>query len=74
MLPIASSTISAWYKNFVQLFTDEKLRTAFGNTMLTERKMPQEYINARGNGVTQQFVDWCRPLIGDELPELVSFC
>jgi len=23
-----------WYKNFVQLFTDEKLRTAFGNTML----------------------------------------
>ena len=42
--------------------------------MLTERKMPQEFINLRGNGVTQQFVDWCRPLIGDELPELVSFC
>ncbi|MGD7651619.1 MAG: 6-phosphofructokinase [Verrucomicrobiales bacterium] len=28
------------------------------------RHMPAEYINADGNGVTQAFIDYCRPLIG----------
>ncbi|MFR5152184.1 MAG: hypothetical protein ACLTER_24080 [Ruminococcus sp.] len=36
--------------------------------MLYERKMPDNFINERGNDVTQEFVDWCRPLIGDPLP------
>lgn len=55
------------------VYSAEPFLVEIEKVMLTERKMPQEYINARGNGVTQQFVDWCRPLIGDELPELVSF-
>ena len=29
----------------------------------TEKKVPQEWINAEGNGVTQQFVDYILPLI-----------
>lgn len=41
--------------------------------MLYERKMPDSYINERGNDVTQEFVDWCRPLIGEALPEFLNF-
>ena len=29
------------------------------DVMLVEKKMPDEYINAAGNGVTQAFIDWC---------------
>ena len=41
--------------------------------MMYERKMPDEFINEEGNGVTQAFLDWCRPLIGKELPDMISF-
>lgn len=41
--------------------------------MLYERKMPEHFINEEGNGVTQAFIDWCKPLIGEELPEMISF-
>ncbi len=41
--------------------------------MLHERVMPETYINERGNDVTEHFVQWCRPLIDGELPEMVSF-
>lgn len=41
--------------------------------MLTERVMPQEYINAAGNGVTQAYVDWLQPLMGDPLPRFINF-
>ncbi len=41
--------------------------------MMYERKMPDEFINEEGNGITQAFLDWCRPLIGEELPDMISF-
>ena len=41
--------------------------------MLTERTMPDEFINRRGNGVTDAFVEWCRPLIGEPLRTFVTF-
>ncbi|HHV09161.1 MAG TPA: diphosphate--fructose-6-phosphate 1-phosphotransferase [Clostridiales bacterium] len=41
--------------------------------MMHERTMPDEYINSEGNGVTESFKEWCRPLIGGELPKMVSF-
>ena len=41
--------------------------------MMTEHVMPDEYINAEGNGVTQVFRDWCRPLLGGELTQMVTF-
>ena len=41
--------------------------------MMYERKMPDEFINEEGNGVTQAFLDWGRPLIGEELPDMISF-
>ena len=30
--------------------------------------MPAEYLS--GSGVTKEFIDWCRPLIGPELPRM----
>lgn len=41
--------------------------------MMYEKKMPDDFINAEGNGVTESFMEWCRPLIGEELPEMISF-
>ena len=40
--------------------------------MLAEKKMPEEFINQAGNGVTESFKAWCRPLVGP-LPRFVSF-
>ena len=33
------------------------------------RHMPDNFINAEGNGVTQDFMSYCRPLLGSSLPE-----
>ena len=41
--------------------------------MLTERVLPQEYITPEGNGVTQAYVDWLTPLMGQSLPRFVDF-
>ena len=42
------------------------------DVMLVEKKMPDAYINEAGNGVTQAFLDWCAPLIGEPLGRLIS--
>ena len=42
------------------------------DVMLVEKKMPDEYINEAGNGVTQAFLEWCAPLIGEPLGKLIS--
>ncbi len=41
--------------------------------MLYEKTMPDTFINEEGNGVTEAFKEWCRPLIGEELPKMISF-
>lgn len=41
--------------------------------MMHERIMPDEYINEAGNGVTDKFKEWCRPLIGEELQKMIAF-
>lgn len=41
--------------------------------MLDEKKLPEEYINEKGNHVTNEFIEWCRPLIGEELPKFLNF-
>ena len=41
--------------------------------MMYERTMPDEYINEAGNGVTEAFKEWCRPLIGGELPKMTAW-
>ncbi|MBT9775970.1 diphosphate--fructose-6-phosphate 1-phosphotransferase [Clostridium sp. MCC353] len=41
--------------------------------MLYEKVLPEEYINERGNDVTEEFAKWCRPLIGPELRDFIDF-
>lgn len=41
--------------------------------MMKEKTMPDSFINENGNGVTEEFKKWCRPLIGRPLPEMISF-
>lgn len=48
-------------------------RIPIKEVMMYERTVPENYINERGNDVTQEFVDWCRPLIGPELREFIDF-
>ena len=38
-----------------------------------EKKVPVEWINERGNNITEAFKEWCRPLIGTPLRRFVSF-
>jgi 6-phosphofructokinase 1 len=37
------------------------------------RHMPEEFINAEGNGVTEAFKAYCRPLLGTHMPEAFRF-
>lgn len=41
--------------------------------MMYERVLPKSYINERGNDVTEEFVKWCKPLIGPELRDFIDF-
>lgn len=41
--------------------------------MMYEKVLPKEYINERGNDVTEDFAKWCRPLIGPELRDFIDF-
>jgi 6-phosphofructokinase 1 len=43
------------------------------DVMLHEKILPDNYINERGNDVTDEYVKWCKPLIGSELKEFISF-
>ncbi|MEY8351905.1 diphosphate--fructose-6-phosphate 1-phosphotransferase [Lachnospiraceae bacterium 54-53] len=48
-------------------------RIPIREVMMHERTVPAAYINERGNDVTREFVDWCRPLIGPELRDFIYF-
>ena len=41
--------------------------------MLLEKTLPDSYINDRGNDVTEEFVSWCRPLIGEGFDKYLNF-
>lgn len=48
-------------------------RIPIEKVMLHEKAIPESFINERGNDVTQEFVEWCRPLIGPELRNFIDF-
>lgn len=50
----------------------ETFLTDIADVMLTERKLPDSFINEKGNGVTEAFKAWCRPLLGSPLPKLMD--
>ena len=42
------------------------VRIPIEKVMLTERLLPDEFIAPQGNDVTEAFLRWCRPLVGEE--------
>lgn len=46
----------------------ELFRTELSNVAEHTKEMPDEYINAEGNGITEAFVEYAMPLVG-ELPK-----
>lgn len=53
-------------------YRSETFLTDIRDVMMTERKMPEEYINDEGNGVTEAFLNYVRPLLGNPLPKLID--
>ena len=51
----------------------EPFLVSINEVMLTEKKVPDAFINSKGNHVTDAFIQWAAPLIGGPLPEMVSF-
>ncbi|HTR82424.1 MAG TPA: 6-phosphofructokinase [Bacteroidota bacterium] len=39
---------------------------------IAEKMLPKNFINSRGNDVTNEFIDYCRPLIGDSVRSFSS--
>ena len=54
-------------------YTMEPFLVDIDQVMLVEKTMPAEFINAEGNGVTESFKEWCRPLLGEELSPMIAF-
>lgn len=51
----------------------EPFTVDIAEVMMHERIMPDEFINAEGNGVTEAFKEWCKPLIGGPLVRMTHF-
>lgn len=49
----------------------ETFRVPIKEVMMYEKKMPEDYINGRGNDVSESFLEWARPLTGSGLPEYI---
>jgi len=54
-------------------YVSEPFLVPIEDVMLTEQTMPENYINKAGNGITQAYIDWLNPLMGQPLPEFVTF-
>lgn len=55
-----------------EAYATETFLADIQDVMMTEAKMPDEFINAEGNGVTEAYKNWVRPLIGSPLPKLMD--
>jgi 6-phosphofructokinase len=51
----------------------ETILIPLDEVMMHEKKMPDSFINDRGNDVTNEFLAYCRPLIGEALPRFTDF-
>jgi 6-phosphofructokinase len=57
-----------------QPYNCEVILIPLAEVMMHEKKMPDEFINVRGNDVTPAFWEYCRPLLGGPLPEYAEIC
>ena len=68
-----SGKMVAFRRVSVKPYEMEPFLVDIDEVMMHERTMPDAYINEEGNGVTETFKEWCRPLIGGELPRMTAF-
>lgn len=54
-------------------YRTETILIPIEEVMLHERTMPKEFIADNGHDVTQAFIDWCRPLLGEPVRKYVTF-
>ena len=54
-------------------YRTETILIPIEEVMLHERTMPKEFIAENGHDVTQAFIDWCRPLLGEPVRKYVTF-
>lgn len=54
-------------------YESEIFLTPIEQVMLTEQVMPERYINTAGNGITDEYIKWLNPLMGEPLPEFTTF-
>jgi 6-phosphofructokinase 1 len=50
------------------IYQCEPILIPLEDVMMYEKKVPDAFINARGNDVNEEFLAYCRPLIGSDLP------
>lgn len=68
-----SGKMVAFRRVSVKPYEMEPFLVDIDEVMMHERTVPDAYINEEGNGVTEAFKEWCRPLIGGELPRMTAF-
>lgn len=51
----------------------EEILVPIEQVMKEERLMPLSYIAENGHDITDEFCEWCRPLIGDDVPNYANF-
>ncbi len=56
-----------------QGYNSETFLIPVEEVMLKERTLEERYISPSADGITQEFIQWCSPLIGGELPEFPRF-
>ena len=54
-------------------YVSELFLVPIEEVMLTEQTMPGHYINEAGNGITEDYIRWLKPLMGQPLPEFITF-
>ena len=54
-------------------YRTETILIPIEEVMLHERTMPKQFIADNGHDVTQAFIDWCRPLLGEPVRKYVTF-
>ena len=55
-----------------ETYRSETFLVPIREVMLHEARLPDGYINGRGNGVTEDYARWCAPLLGEPLPEFIT--
>lgn len=68
-----SGKMVAFERTSTQPYKMKPFLVEIDKVMMYERTMPDAFINEEGNGVTEAFKEWCRPLIGEALPKMISF-